>query len=173
MVEVMLAILILSIGLFGMARLQGRVQVTEVEAYMRAQAALAIADMTERINANRSEAAAYLGTGTIGTGDSQPASCSGITDLAARDLCEWSNLLKGASESGGSVMNARGCITQIQPPVLVAGSCRAGVYQIVVTWQGLNSSAASALSCGMGQYGSDDGVRRAIATQVGIGVPGC
>jgi len=172
LIEVLVSVVILSFGLLGLANLQSKMHVAEVEAFQRAQAILALSDISERISANRTQAASYVSTGLIGTGDSQPASCAAVAMGAARDLCEWSNALKGAAEGTTNAFGGRGCITQVQAPVAVS-PCKPGVYQVTVTWQGMVKSATPALSCAASSYGNDDGYRRAISAQVTVGVPAC
>jgi type IV pilus assembly protein PilV len=96
----------------------------------------------------------------------------------ARDLCEWSNALKGASEtqSGakvGAMVGAVGCITQVQASNAALGVCTAGVYQVSVAWQGLIPTAASGLVCGQGSYGANDAYRRVITASVVVGTTSC
>lgn len=173
MIEVLVSILILTFGLLGMAGLQTRVQVAEFESYQRAQAVLAVAGMTERISGNRGQADKYITSAPLGAGDAQPETCGELPDIASRDLCEWSRELKGAAESLPASTGARGCITQVQAPQSSDGTCRAAVYQVVVAWQGMVPSAASSLTCGAGLFGSDDSYRRAISSEVSLGVPAC
>ena len=172
LIEVLVSVVILSFGLLGLANLQSKMHVAEVEAYQRAQAVLALSDISERISANRARAASYVSTGTIGAGDSQPASCTEVASGAARDLCEWSNTLKGSAEGTTNAFGARGCITEVQAPAPVS-PCKAGIYQVTVTWQGMVKSATSSLACAASQYGGDDGYRRAISAHVTVGVPAC
>jgi type IV pilus assembly protein PilV len=172
LIEVLVSIVILSFGLLGLASLQGKMHAAEVEAFQRTQALLALSDMSERISANRDAAASYVSTSAIGTGDSQPASCASVAAGPARDLCEWSRLLKGAAEGAANAFGARGCITQVQAPV-TSGSCRPGIYEVAVAWQGMLHTAAPPSSCGRGQYGSDDAYRRAMTVRVAVGVPSC
>lgn len=171
MIEVLVSILILAFGLLGMASLQSKVHTSEVEAYQRSQALLALSDMSERISANRSLAASYVSTGTIGAGDTQPASCATIAAGPARDLCEWSNELKGASESVANGFGLRGCIAQIQAPVATPGSCQAGIFEVTVVWQGLSNSGAPSQSCGA--FSTNDGYRRAVSNRIAVSVPSC
>jgi type IV pilus assembly protein PilV len=70
------------------------------------------------------------------------------------------------------MIGARGCITQVQAPDPAAGVCRPGIYQITVAWQGMNATAAPLSDCGKNQYGPD-AYRRAVSTQVTIGLPTC
>lgn len=172
LIEVLVSVVILSFGLLGLANLQGKMHVAEVEAYQRSQAVLALSDISERISANRTQAASYVSTGLIGAGDSQPASCAAVALGAARDLCEWSNTLKGGAEGTTNAFGARGCITEVQAPAPVS-PCKAGIYQVTVTWQGMVKSATPALACAADSYGSDNGYRRAISAQVTVGVPAC
>lgn len=173
MIEVLASILILGFGLLGMVSVQTKVYSAEVEAYQRSQALLALGDMSERINANRNAAASYVSTGTIGAGDSQPASCVVVAAGPARDVCEWSNVLKGASESVANGFGLRGCIVQIQAPITTAPSCRPGIYEVTVIWQGLANSVAPAQSCGSGLFGTADGHRRAVSNRIAVSVPSC
>jgi type IV pilus assembly protein PilV len=172
MIEVLVSILILAFGLLGMASLQSKVQVSETEAYQRSQALLALSDMSERISANRDLAASYVSAATIGAGDSQPASCATLPAGPSRDVCEWSNTLKGASESVPNGFGVRACITQIQAPVATP-PCKPGIYEITVVWQGMAISAAPSQSCGSGLFGANDGYRRAVSNRVFTSVPSC
>jgi len=177
LLEVLVTIVILAFGLLGLAGLQAKIQLTEAESFQRAQATLLLADMHERISVNRDNAANYVSTGAIGTGDTQPTDCTAVTLQASRDICEWSNALKGASEkmgtnNTGAMEGGRGCISQVQAPDASAGVCFPGVYQITVVWQGKNPTSASALTCGQGLY-TPDTTRRAISSQVTVGLPHC
>ena len=175
--EVLVTLVILAFGMLGLAGMQAKIQLAEMESYQRAQGLLLLSDMTERISANRAQAASYVSAATFGTGDSQPASCAAMAAGSAFDLCEWSNSLKGASEKTGSanagaMIGARGCVAQVQVPDLTAGVCAPGIYLVTVTWQGLHKTAAPALPCAVGEYG-DDNYRRAVSSRISIGLPSC
>lgn len=177
LLEVLITIVILAFGLLGLAGLQGKIQLTEIESFQRAQATLLLADMQQRISVNRDNAANYVTAGPVGTNDAQPTNCSGVIPQAAQDICEWSNALKGAAEKIGAnntgAMDAgRGCITQVQAPDASPGVCLPGVYQITVVWQGKNPTSVSALTCGKGLY-TPDTTRRAISAQLTVGLPNC
>jgi type IV pilus assembly protein PilV len=178
LVEVLVTLVILAFGLLGVAGLQTKIGVAEMESYQRSQALLALSQMTERMSANTAQAASYVTAGTVGTGDAQPADCSGIAAGPNHDLCEWSSALKGASEqrsgaSVGGMVGARGCITQLQAPNPALGVCTAGVYQVSVAWQGMAPIATPALACGAGSYGANDAFRRVIAATVSVGTTSC
>lgn len=178
LIEVLLTCIVIAFGLLGLAKLQSKVQVAQVESYQRVQATLLVADMSERIaNADRSAIGDYVSNEVFGTDDSQPASCAALALGVKRDLCEWSQALKGASETKasanvGAMSGARGCITQIQASNATAGICQPGIYQISVAWQGRHQTIAPNDACGKDLYG-DETYRRVIFTQVTIGLPSC
>ena len=68
LIEVLIAMVILAIGLLGLVGLQGRLHVTQVESYQRAQALILLQDMTNRIALNRTDALSYVTAEPIGTG---------------------------------------------------------------------------------------------------------
>jgi len=178
LIEVLVTIVILAFGLLGVAGLQSKIGVAEMESYQRAQALLALSQITERMSANTAQAVSYVTAGTVGTGDAQPADCSGIAAGPNRDVCEWSNALKGASEqrsgaSAGGMLGARGCITQLQAANPALGVCTAGLYQVSIAWQGMVATARPALACGTGSYGANDASRRLITTTVSVGTTSC
>ena len=164
MVEVLVTIVILTIGLLGLAGLQGRASTAQMESYQRSQALILLKDMADRLNANRTNAVSYLAA--LGTGAACPAAGSSV---ASNDLSQWCNALTGAAEaqSGvgnvGAMIGARGCITQTVAPA----SGVASQYLVAVAWQGLNSTAAPAITCGSGLYGNE-ALRRVVALPVNI-----
>lgn len=180
LVEVLVTMVILAFGLLGVAALQTKMGVAEMESYQRAQALLALSQITERMNANPAQAAAdaYVTAGSVGTGDTEPADCTGIAVGPNRDLCEWSNTLKGAAEQSsgtkvGGMQGARGCITPVQTYNPGRGVCNAGVYRVSVAWQGLVPTVTPALACGTGSYGGNDSYRRVISSTVSIPTTSC
>ena len=184
LLEVLVSLVLMSIGLLGIARFSLRVQNGELEATQRTQAAILVEDMAQRIYANSTNAANYV-TGTsspnsLGTGDSQPSTCNTLAVGVLRDKCEWSNALKGALEKSnggtnvGGVLGAIGCVQQIQAPQ-PSPACLPGVYMVSVAWQGLSRSVTPAGTCGQGAFGAgaNDAARRLISTQVTIGTGSC
>lgn len=180
LVEVLVTVLILAFGLLGVAGLQAKMSLAEMESYQRSQALLALTEITERMSASGAQAVNYVTAGTIGTGDLQPPTCTTILPGPNRDLCEWSNSLKGMSEKKstlpvGGMVGAVGCITQQQAINPTVGVCTAGIYQVSVAWQGMNPTAAPApaLACGKGSIGATDAYRRVIAATVTVGTTSC
>lgn len=183
LLEVLVTIVILASGLLGLAALQVTLVVAETEAYQRAQAILLVNDMVERITTNRSAAASYVSTVVYGASDTTPpAQCATAPSTQlSRDICDWSRSLQGATETKstggtttqvGGLGGGRGCIELVQAEDATTGVCRPGIYRVTVAWQGLNRTRSPAVTCGAGLYGAS-GYRRAISTQVSIGLPSC
>ena len=174
MIEVLVTILILMIGLLGLAGLQSRAFTTQLESYQRSQALILLKDMADRLESNRRNAAAYINDNPLGVG----GACPGTGTVAEQDLCDWHNALMGSAEGSATtaMIGARGCIFQEVAPATGA----AATYQIVVSWQGLNSTAppdtstaSSPGKCGEGDYKDRDGnvneaLHRAISIPVSI-----
>jgi type IV pilus assembly protein PilV len=171
MLEVLITIIILAIGLLGLAGLQSRLQSSEMEAYQRAQALILLNDMASRLAANRGNAesyAAYDSSAPLGTGMTCPTDTS---STLAVDVGEWCAALQGAAESmGGSKVGAmvggRGCIDELG----------AGQYLITVAWQGMVpvSAPPDGVACGQDEYDGgtacvNDLCRRAVTTVIRIG----
>ena len=179
LLEVLITVVVLAIGLLGLANLQMMVHVSDAEAFQRAQAVNLLQDIAGRIEVNRANAADYV-TGTdnpLGTGDGQPADCTTLAIGVVRDRCEWSNALKGAAEKKGTddvgaMLGARGCVTQIQAENASAGVCNAGIYRITIAWQGMQETRAPGLACGKDLYGTD-AHRRVVSSTVVVGLPSC
>lgn len=182
LIEILVTIVILAFGLLGLAGFLMQVQTTELESYQRAQALNLLNDMVERISINKANASTYVTTeiGTSSTGGTTLADCSASAiGTAARDLCEWSNILKGSAEvkagaNIGAMEGARGCITEVQAPNTAASLCLPGIYQVSVAWQGRNQTVAPAtsLTCGNGLYGNEKS-RRVIAQAVTVALLTC
>ncbi|MDT4813141.1 type IV pilus modification protein PilV [compost metagenome] len=173
LIEVLVTILILSIGLLGMAGLQARLQQSEMEAYQRAQALLLLDDMANRIAANRNEASTYV-TGTsnpLGAGMTC-ATVTGTSSRRDRDISEWCNTLQGAAETSGTskvgaMVGARGCVQSL-------GSNQ---YMVTVAWQGMTpiSAPPAGVACGTNSYNGATGAvcqndlcRRVVTTIVRV-----
>ena len=173
LIEVLVTLLILAIGLLGLAGLQLATVNGQFEAYQRSQALLLAEEMAGRIRANASVArdpnSVYTaGLGATLYGTLSDDDCTDEVDIASEDLCEWNNALIGSSTTGpgdpneglASIISARGCIDRL------AGSGDGDVQiRITVAWQGLVETSPPALPCAQGLYG-DERLRRAVATSV-------
>lgn len=172
LIEVLVTIVILAIGLLGLAGLQARLQSSEMEAYQRAQALVLLNDMASRIATNRTNAASYAAAAPTAAPLGGTAACPTATATRQQtDVGEWCNALKGAGETlgGGNVgamVGGRGCIEDIG----------GGQYLVSVAWQGMTPISAPAPACGQGLYNGAAGsactgdlCRRVITTVVRIG----
>ena len=121
LIEVLVALLILSIGLIGLAGLQNRGLRDNHSALLRSQAVQHAEDMLDRMRANR--AAAQAGRYDIEIGKPGPADWSGFDDLRAKltgsytgitlsDLTEWKfALVRSLPFGDGSVAVNGGVVT--------------------------------------------------------------
>jgi type IV pilus assembly protein PilV len=167
MIEVLVTLVVVALGLFGLAGLQMRLQVAEMEAYQRSQALLLLSDMANRISTNRNNAASYITATGVG------ATCSTtVTSTAQRDLSEWCNALQGAGETTNSGTNKVGVMVGGRGCVETNG----GDYLVTIAWQGLTPIDAppSSVTCGANQYNLantkcvNDLCRRTVTTLVRI-----
>ncbi len=104
MVEVLITLVILAVGLLGLAGLQVRSLSGSHGAYLRTQAAQYAADMVDRMLANRG--AATAGNYNLAMG----ATPCALTTVACNDLVEWHNLLNGTINVTGGLPGGRGSI---------------------------------------------------------------
>ena len=102
LIEVAISLILIAFGLLGLFAFQAKAQRAEVESYGRVQALLLLQDIIDRMNANRGDAFALLYVTPDPVGGTGPLTECGGTTGAVLDLCEWSNLLKGAAENTGA-----------------------------------------------------------------------
>jgi type IV pilus assembly protein PilV len=184
LIEVLVTLVITAYGVLGLTGLMNGMHLIETEGYQRSQALVLLGDMVERISAANPQSAAAAAafansastTAPVGTGDSLSPDCNSAAG-AARDLCEWSNALKGAAEKiagnrVGAMNGARGCIELLTAPDATDGVCKPATFRVTVAWQGLLDSAAPASACGRDKYGADS-LRRVLTEQVTVGLPAC
>ena len=171
-IEVLITLLVFSVGLLGYASLQNRAQKAQLDVYQRVYALNLIDYMTDQIRANPTAQGCYGLAGVeVGTGYSGSYSCSsyGTADTQAQVVAavnEWSDLLKGSSEvvagnNVGGLLNARGCIVYDNVNE---------TYTVSVVWQGLVETVAPTSSnCGNTSYGgSTSKLRRAVTYRLQI-----
>lgn len=174
LIEVLVTLVIVALGLLGLAGMQVQIQRAELDAYQRSQALLLLEDMGNRIMTNRTNAASYLvaASSPLGAGASCP---TGTTTVAQLDLAQWCNALQGAAETSvvggvtttvGGLVNGRGCVESVS-----------GDYLVTVAWQGQAALSAppAGVACGAGSYNggtgsncASDRCRRVVTTLVRI-----
>jgi type IV pilus assembly protein PilV len=169
LVEVAIAVLVLSIGSLGLVSLQISAKRAGFEAMQRTQASALAMGIFERMRANSSVLDDYLTTG-VGYAVRKPLppapvpNCIGVSgsectvnELAAWDMWEWERALNGgttkdtANKSVGSLLNPTACIS------LEAAGVR--IVRVEIAWEGFESLNNSVVSdCGTGSYDSPAGV---------------
>ena len=169
MIEVLVTVVIVAFGLLGLAALQARMQLSDMESYQRAQALVLLNDMSSRIATNRDKAATYVTASALAGNAVCPTSA---TTLEQVDTLQWCNALQGAAEitggnKAGAMLGARGCIANIAP----------NEYMVTVAWQGMTPTArpAATVTCGAGLYDGAAGTpcqtdlcRRTVTTVINI-----
>lgn len=108
LLEVMVAMVVLSIGLLGLAGLMASSMRNNQGAYHRTQATWLAYDALDRVRANRDGAlaGAYAGAAALGA----PVACAPLTapagaNVAAQDINGWKNALNCALPAGdGSIV---------------------------------------------------------------------
>ena len=184
MIEVLVTIVIISIGLLGVAGMHARVSVMEMESYQRSQALVLLDDIDSRVRALRGDLTGPLNQtsgpvivgpgGTSGYNPSSPADCYGKMG-AELQVCQWAAALNGAAEkvagsNVGAMLGARGCIFRVPPSPTLSPSDPIAEFYLVVVWQGLAATAdpdagTYAADCASGiAFGA--GLRRAAVTRV-------
>jgi len=171
LIEVLVTIIILAFGLLGLAGLQSRLQLSDMEGYQRAQALVLLNDIASRISTNRSAADAYVTTADdpLGVGMACPTSTTSRQEI---DATQWCSALQGAAEitggsKAGAMLGARGCVESLPNKE----------YLITVAWQGLApvSAPPESVACGKNLYNgaadsacTADRCRRVVTTIVRI-----
>jgi type IV pilus assembly protein PilV len=183
MIEVLVALMIVVLGLLGLAGMQVRMQQAEFESYQRAQALVLMQDMVDRIQLHRVTAACFRftnptsGSPYLGTSANHAAACSASTandnTEAVTSMTGWNSALLGAAETKGGVaigamVGARGCVSYNAASeltdstgALISGT---GIYTVAVAWQGSTDTIAPTVNCANGLYGSA-ARRRVVSTQ--------
>jgi type IV pilus assembly protein PilV len=171
LLEVLITIVIISIGLLGLAGLQSRMQLSQMESYQRSQAILLLEDMASRIATNRYAAASYVtATNTVlGVGITCPTTTSTSTRQEI-DAAQWCMALQGASEilggaKAGAMIGGRGCVQSIGT----------NEYLVTVAWQGQTpvSAPPAGVTCAVNAFNdtnacTNDRCRRIVTTVVRI-----
>lgn len=177
--EVMIALVIMSIGVLGIAGLQLTSKRSNLEATQQATASFLVQELVERMRANAGALETYTnaGTGRVLTGTTlQRVDCSSActtTQMALHDMAEWERSLTGAMEvrggkSAGGLPSVRACISG------PAGG--SGKYTAAVAWRGstsLNNPTTDTCGQGLALYDADEGTnvrRRVMAFETYISV---
>lgn len=173
LIEVLVTLVVIAVGLFGLGGLQINAMNKTFDTYQRALVASIVEDMAARIRMNSSAAAAgeyFLTTPTS-------TLCSDMSG-PARDLCEWQSLIEGSGiaigtgdvdtegapivRNVGSPLGARGCID----PLGISASGEVWI-RVSVAWIGVTPQTESALGCGANEMGNE-AYRRVVSRDVAV-----
>ena len=167
LIEVAIAILVLSIGAIGLASLQISAKRAGFEAMQRTEASALAMDIFERMRANPGVLDDYV---TVGVGEAVRA-WSGVAEptppcatdpndpctaaqMATRDMWEWERALNGGTTSNdaGGLVRPTGCVS------LDAVGGR--LVTVEIAWEGFDvlKNAGAGAGCGTGSYDSTGGV---------------
>jgi type IV pilus assembly protein PilV len=169
LIEMLIALIVFSVGLLSIAGLQTVSKQANFEALQRTTASQIAYGLLEDMRVNGDAINVYIGAGDLGGGSrgGEPApNCStgsvcNAAQKAAHDLWFWEQILDGNLEMNGNT----GSGGLVMPTLCVAGPVGggAGIYTVTVAWRGtasLNNGNASACGSAGGTYGGNNEFRR-------------
>lgn len=182
MIEVLISMVITSVGILGLAKLEISSKQNNFQSVERITAAYLAKDMISRMRANPTGLIYYVtntGTNTLGRGSisTEPTpTCADSANpctqaqLGNRDLWLWEKAMDGKSEmllnnSGVSDDVATGGL--VTPTACISGPAdgSAGIYTVAIVWRGgVALSNPTLNTCGQttGLYGSNNEFRRLL-----------
>ena len=143
LIEVLVTLIIISIGILGTASLQVVSKRANFQAVQRTAAANLANDYLQRMRGNRSALENYLventlGGKSLGADPAKDCTADGVncanSELAGYDQWQWEQQLDGAMERIGTA-NAGGLL---EPSACVVGPAGGvdGVYEVAIAWRG-------------------------------------
>lgn len=192
LLEVLFTVVIVTVGLLGLAGGQTRLTQANLESYQRSQALILLQDMVDRLKLNGPIAdclsfttdtvngVPYVGqpaaAGDVNWKNPNALGCGSgtggtgvaqVDQMAELEVSSWDQALKGAGET----MSVTGASSQVGA-MLGAKGCVSSqrdangflIYKVEVAWQGQGPGFAPASSCAKGQFGADDTQRRVVWT---------
>ena len=165
LIEVLIAVIILAIGLLGIAGLQITSKRTSYEALQRVTAVILAQDIIERMRANKGQLAAYIAaadvTGTLTAPGTNCTSAECTPDLIVTyDLYQWQQAILGAAETketfpGSTIFVNTGGL--ILPTGCITTSGTDGEVTVAIAWRGLTKLSNPGINaCGSGRNIYDD-----------------
>jgi type IV pilus assembly protein PilV len=121
LIEVMVALVVVSVGMIGIAALYGQGLSAGRTALYRTQAVNLASDMADRIRVNRRGGAAYGGAAANNNCDPPAAVNCNPAQMAAHDLWVWTNQIQQQLPNGVGTVQFTGTTP--------------ATYTITVTWQ--------------------------------------
>jgi type IV pilus assembly protein PilV len=182
MIEVLIAVLVFSVGVLGMASVQLAAKKISHEAIQRSIATGLARDILERMRSNPQRLDSYVvndvGSSALTAGDCVNKNCNS-DELALYDLYDWSQLLQGDKEwvdidgdgttesTVGGLVASRGCIVN-----------EAGNIWVAIAWKGASElmnpapdAPVAITGCGSTSslYGTGNTLRRLLVMATYIG----
>ena len=183
LIEILISIVVFSVGLIGIAKMQIVSKQANYDAVQRVTAATLASKVIDRMRANTTELATYvsangvkeLGQGTVSS-EPSPTCVSGstctTTQLATHDLWSFEQAVDGVAEQNSDGDSVGGLSL---PTLCISGSNAgiSGVYTVAIAWRGKTAlSNPTANTCGeaSGDYGDNNEYRRLLVMQTFIAV---
>ncbi len=115
LVEVLVAVAVLSIGIFGLIALESTALRMNQDAYIRSQVTVLIYDIADKMRSNMS---ADYGSATVASAacvsySGSPTSCS-ASQVAGNDLYDWQTAISRILPVGSGAISSSGAITTVK-----------------------------------------------------------
>lgn len=135
LIEVMIALLIFSVGLMGMAALMVVSVKTNHSAYLRTQASFLAQSLADRMRANTAMIISYNGTYSSATVGADPCASGAVcspADIVVRDQRLWSRQLIDFLPNPTATVNCEGAV--MGTALHVGASPFAGLCSLQIQW---------------------------------------
>lgn len=182
MIEVLVSVVIFSIGLIGVARLQVVAKQSNYDAVQRVTATTIAQDLISRMRANSSALSTYVendGALQIVYNDAMATpnpTCTGAStctdqQLATKDLWDIKQDMLGIAEQDsngnavGGISTPTLCISAVDDAGNVLDDGGSGIYTVAIAWRGkaaLSNPTLNTCGQGTGLYGSSNEYRRLL-----------
>lgn len=169
LIEMLIALIVFSVGLLAIAGLQTVSKQANFEALQRTAGSHIAHGLLEDMRVNGDAIDVYLAAGEMGGGSrgGEPApNCSGVSECTAvqkatHDLWFWEQVLDGNLEMSGNA----GAGGLVLPTLCIGGPAGggAGIYTVTIAWRGtasMTNGNASACGSAGGNYGDANEFRR-------------
>ncbi len=130
LIEVLVAMLVIAIGVLGVAGLQYQALKYNHDAYLRSQINVLANDIIDRIRLNSANANAYISNYEIGSNDPSGDCDESIAANTVNDLACWRTALNNALPPGGDAIVA----------------ADGDIYEVSISWTSRDSAAPTTVS---------------------------
>ena len=171
LLELLIALIVFSIGLLAIAGLQTVSKQANFEAVQRTTAAQVANGLLEDMRTNGNGIDIYAAAGQLGGGtiaaepvpNCRDGNQCNAAQKAAHDLWFWEQVLDGNLETNGGI----GAGGLVLPALCITGPVAggAGVYTVTIAWRGtasITSNIANPCGTASGNYGAQNEFRRIV-----------